>query len=148
LQEMSTLFGTFIILWTVILVLLLTIGGFFMFRKFLKSMPKQDGMSELDWQDYYIDKTKKMWTEDTRELLNDLVKPVPELFRDVARRSIAAKIGKLALEEGAGEISQDLVVKGYIMATPARDHKFLVAHLKEKQIDFSPYEQHLKIKAE
>lgn len=117
MQEMSTLFGTFIILWTVVLVLLLTIGGFFMFRKFLKSMPKQDGMSELDWQDYYIDKTKKMWTEETRELLNDLVKPVPELFRDVARRSIAAKIGKLALEEGAGEISQDLVVKGYIMAT-------------------------------
>ncbi len=119
-----------------------------MFRKFLKSMPKQDGKSELDWQDYYIDQTREMWTEETQQLLNELVQPVPQLFRDVAKRSIAAKIGKLALEQGANQIGQNLVVQGYIIATPARDHKWLVAHLKEKQIDFSPYKQYLKIKVE
>ncbi|AMA72291.1 DUF2621 family protein [Aneurinibacillus thermoaerophilus] len=145
---MSAWFGSFIIVWMIILISLFAIGGFFMFRKFLKAMPKQDGMSELDWQDYYIEKTRQMWTEDTMELLNELVTPVPKLFRDVARRSIAAKIGKLALEEGAEKITKDLVIKGYILATPARDHKFLVAHLKMKQIDFSPYKQHLKIHVE
>lgn len=145
---MSAWFGSFIIFWMVILVSLFAIGGFFMFRKFLKSMPKQDGMSELDWQDHYIDKTREMWTEETRELLDELVSPVPKLFRDVARRSIAAKIGQLALEEGAEQMTTDLVLKGYILATPARDHKFLIAHLKKKQIDFTPYKQHLKIKTE
>jgi hypothetical protein len=145
---MSAWFGSFIIFWMVILVSLFAIGGFFMFRKFLKSMPKQDGRSELDWQDHYIDKTREMWTEETRELLDELVSPVPKLFRDVARRSIAAKIGQLALEEGAEQMTTNLVLKGYILATPARDHKFLIAHLKKKQIDFTPYKQHLKINVE
>jgi hypothetical protein len=145
ITKMSAWFGSFIIIWTIGLVLLIAIGGFFMFRKFLKSMPKQDGMSELDWQDYYINKTRDMWTEDTTELLNELVSPVPQLFRDVARRSIAGKIGKLALEEGATTITTDLVIKGYILATPARDHKFLIAHLEKKQIDFSPYREHIKM---
>lgn len=142
---MSVWFGSFIIVWTVLLVLLLAVGGFFMFRKFLKSMPKQDGMSELDWQDHYIDRTRHMWTDETTELLDELISPVPQLFRDVARRSIAGKIGMLALEAGDKQITTDLVIKGYILATPARDHKFLVAHLQKKQIDFSPYKQHLKI---
>lgn len=108
-------------------------------------MPKQDGMSELDWQDHYIDRTHHMWTDETTELLDELISPVPQLFRDVARRSIAGKIGMLALEAGNEQITTDLVIKGYILATPARDHKFLVAHLQKKQIDFSPYKQHLKI---
>mgnify|MGYP001324216769 CR=1 FL=1 len=117
-----------------------------MFRKFLKSMPKQDGMSELDWQDYYINQSLPLWTDETKQLLNELVMPVPELFRDTAKRTIAAKIGQLALEEGAEKIDQDLVLKGYILATPARDHKWLVAHLKKKRIDYSPYLHLLKVK--
>jgi hypothetical protein len=143
---LSGLFGSFIVLWSIVLISLMAIGGYFMFRKFLKSMPKQDGMSDLDWQDHYIDQTRSFWTDETLVLLEDLVKPVPELFRDVARRSIASKIGKLAMEEGATKMNQDLVIKGYIIATPARDHKWLVAHLKEKQIDFTPYQHHLKVK--
>lgn len=117
-----------------------------MFRKFLKSMPKQDGKSDLDWQDFYIDQTRALWTEDTLHLLDELVEPVPTLFRDVAKRSIAGKIGQLAMNEKATQINQDLVIKGYILATPARDHKWLVARLKEKQIDFTAYRNHLKVK--
>ncbi|USG63726.1 DUF2621 domain-containing protein [Brevibacillus ruminantium] len=147
MSEMSTGFSVFIIGWSIVLVGLVGIGGFFMFRKFLKSMPKQDGKSDLDWQDYYIDQTRSMWTEEGLELLNELVDPVPQLFRDVARRSIAAKIGKLALEEKATEISIDLIIKGYIIATPKRDHKFLISHLQKKQIDYSPYEKYLSSEA-
>jgi hypothetical protein len=121
-----------------------SIGGYFMIRKFLKSMPKSDGKSELDWQNYYIDQTRSLWTDETMDLLNELVSPVPELFRDVARRSIAAKIGQLALEEKSKVISQDLVIRGYIVATPPRDHKWLIKRLKEKQIDFAPYQQLMK----
>jgi hypothetical protein len=70
-----------------------------------------------------------------------LVSPVPELFRDVARHKIAGKIGELALKENAKRITQDLVIRGYIIATPKRDHKFLVKKLKQKQIDLTPFKQ-------
>jgi hypothetical protein len=64
---------------------------------------------------------------------------VPELFRDVARAKIAGKIGEIALKENAERITQDLVIRGYITATPKRDHKFLLKRLKEKEIDHTPY---------
>jgi len=111
-----------------------------MFRKFLKRLPKEDGKSELDWEEYYIQQTRHLWSEEQKALLEELVAPVPELFRDVARQKIAAKIGQLALEEKAPSITQDLVIRGYIIATPKRDHKFLIKRLKEKNIDYSKYE--------
>ncbi|UOY89227.1 DUF2621 family protein [Bacillus glycinifermentans] len=127
------------LLWIVTMIVLLSIGGFFMFRKFLKRFPKEDGKSELDWQDYYIEQTRHMWKQEEKELLEELVSPVPELFRDTAKAKIAGKIGELALKENAGSIDQDLIVRGYILATPKRDHKFLLKRLKEKNIDHSPY---------
>ncbi|WP_257350501.1 DUF2621 domain-containing protein [Pseudalkalibacillus decolorationis] len=137
---LSGWFGGFIVLWTIILITLMAIGGFFMFRKFLKRLPKEDGMSILDWQDKYIKETKHLWNDDQKLLLEELVQPVPELFRDVAREKIAGKIGELALKERATEINQDLIIRGYIIATPKRDHKFLIKKLNQKQIDLSPYE--------
>ena len=129
----------FILFWVVFLISMFAIGGFFMFRKFLQRMPKEDGKSDLDWQDYYLEKTKHLWKQNEKDLLEDLVEPVPELFRDVARAKIAGKIGQLALKENAQSITLDLVIRGYILATPKRDHKFLIKRLNEKQIDFSAY---------
>ena len=133
-------FSWFIVIWTVILLGLMSIGGYFMFRKFLKRLPKEDGMSILDWEEHYIDETKHLWKAEQKALLEELVSPVPELFRDVARSKIAGKIGALALEEQASQITEDLIIKGYILATPKRDHKFLIKKLKEKQIDYSRYQ--------
>lgn len=138
--------GSLVLLWTIFLFVFFAIGGYFMFRKFLKSMPKQDGKSDLDWQDYYIDQTRHLWDEKTLELLGELVQPVPELFRDVARRSIAGKIGELALQEKVKQIDQDLIIRGYIIATPKRDHKWLISHLEEKGIDYTPFNTLLKSK--
>ncbi|QGQ46278.1 DUF2621 domain-containing protein [Metabacillus sediminilitoris] len=129
----------FIMFWVVFLISMLAIGGFFMFRKFLQRLPKEDGKSDLDWQDYYLEKTRHLWKQEEKNFLEDLVEPVPELFRDVARAKIAGKIGQLALNEKASNITQDLIIRGYIMATPKRDHKFLIKRLNEKQIDFSKY---------
>ncbi|ACJ33863.1 Uncharacterized conserved protein [Anoxybacillus flavithermus WK1] len=137
----------FILFWVVFLLVTMSIGGFFMFRKFLKRLPKEDGKSELDWQQYYIEQTRHLWSEKEKALLEDLVRPVPELFRDVARQKIAGKIGELALQENANQITEDLVVRGYILATPKRDHKFLVKALREKQIDFTKYEHLLTKKS-
>ncbi|AST07354.1 DUF2621 domain-containing protein [Anoxybacillus sp. LAT_35] len=137
----------FILFWVVFLLVTMSIGGFFMFRKFLKRLPKEDGKSELDWQQYYIEQTRHLWSEKEKALLEDLVRPVPELFRDVARQKIAGKIGELALQENANQITEDLVVRGYILATPKRDHKFLIKALREKQIDFTKYEHLLTKKS-
>jgi hypothetical protein len=130
----------FILFWVVILVGSFAIGGFFMFRKFLKKMPKEDGKSVMDWEEHYVNESRHLWGPEEKELLEDLVSPVPELFRDVARHKIAGKIGEIAIKEKAPKISQDLVIRGYIQATPKRDHKFLRKKLFENRIDVAPFE--------
>lgn len=136
---MSGGFAVFILIWVLLLITLMSIGGFFMFRKFLKRLPKEDGKSLLDWEEYYVKKTRSMWTDKNLALLEELVTPVPELFRDVARQKIAGKIGELAIEKKVRRINQELLIEGYIRATPKRDHKFLLKKLEEKNIDITPY---------
>ncbi|MDM5295174.1 DUF2621 domain-containing protein [Peribacillus simplex] len=137
---LSGWFLWFILFWVALLIILMSIGGFFMFRKFLKRFPKEDGKSDMDWEEYYLDQTKHLWSNQQKELLEDLVSPVPELFRDVARHKIAGKIGELALKEKAGDITEELVIRGYIIATPKRDHKFLQKKLAERKVNMGPYE--------
>ncbi|SEP60749.1 DUF2621 family protein [Piscibacillus halophilus] len=141
---MSETVGYLMILWGLIMITLLGIGGFFMFRKFLKKLPKDDGKSIIDWEEYYVEQTLHMWGEDEKKLLNELVEPVPQLFRDVAKQKIAAKIGEVALQKKKRKITLDTIIEGYILATPKRDHKFLIKRLNEKNIDFSPYEHLLE----
>ena len=142
---MDTFIALLIIGWTTLLVVLMGIGGFFMFRKFLKKMPKADGKSIIDWDEYYIDESLHMWDDDSKKLLNELVEPVPQLFRDVAKQKIAAKIAELALARRKEKITLDVMIEGYIKATPKRDHKFLVKTLNEKNIDFNRYEHLLEL---
>ena len=139
-MDLSGWFLWFILFWVVALVALMGIGGFFMFRKFLKALPKNDGKSDLDWQNFYLDKTIHLWGEEAKVLLNELVSPVPELFRQVAKEKIAGKIGEIALHEHATAINNDLIIRGYIQATPKRDHKFLRKKLDQMSIDVAPYE--------
>jgi hypothetical protein len=129
----------FILFWVVILASSFGIGGFFMFRKFLKKMPKEDGKSVMDWEEHYVNESRHLWSDPEKALLDDLVSPVPELFRDVAKHKIAGKIGELALKERAGKITEELVIRGYIQATPKRDHKFLRKKLFENRIDVAPF---------
>ncbi|MCU7558649.1 DUF2621 domain-containing protein [Macrococcus capreoli] len=141
---MNDWFMIFIFLWTLFFITLLAIGGFFMFRKFLKRMPKEDGKSELDWQDYYINKALPLWGDDAKSLLNELVSPVPELFRNVAKERIAGRISKIALDENASRIELDHILRGYIIATPKRDHPFMKKKLNQLGIDYAPYEKYFK----
>ncbi|MFE6169611.1 DUF2621 domain-containing protein [Viridibacillus arvi] len=131
----------FILIWVVLFIGLMAIGGFFMFRKFLKRMPKEDGKSAMDWEEHYVGETIHLWGDDSKALLTELVSPVPDLFRPVAKQKIAGKIGELALEEKASSITFDLIIRGYIIASPKRDHKFLRKKLSQMKIDTTPYEQ-------
>ncbi|MCD5322788.1 MULTISPECIES: DUF2621 domain-containing protein [Pontibacillus] len=137
---MNSTFALFILGWTVVMVALLAIGGYFMFRKFLKRLPKEDGKSIIDWEEHYIEETLHMWNDEQKAFLEELVTPVPELFRDVAKQKIAARIAQVALQKKAKTITQDIIIEGYILATPKRDHKFLKKTLHEKNIDVQPYQ--------
>lgn len=141
---MSNGFILFIVAWCVFFIVIMAIGGFFMFRKFLKSMPKEDGKSTLDWQDYYIHTALHLWDEQGKNLLNELVSPVPELFRNVAKSKIAGKISQIALDKKVEIISFDEIIQGYIEATPERDHKFLRKKLNEMNIQVENYEHFFK----
>src|SRR5690606_10194205 len=129
-----------ILFWIFFLPVFLGIGGYFMFRKFLKSLPKKDGKSDLDWEIYYVEQTKDLWDQETLSLLEELVSPVPKPFRDVARQKIQGKIGEIALKEKVNKITNDIIIKGYIIATPKRDHKFLRKKLSEMDICIEKYE--------
>lgn len=142
---LSGWFLWFILFWVVILVGLFAIGGFFMFRKFLKKLPKEDGKSIIDWEEHYVNESIHLWDDKSKELLEELCSPVPELFRPVAKQKIGAKIGQLALEEKAKNINLDVMIRGYIIATPKRDHKFLRKKLAEMEIDVEPYEKYFEL---
>lgn len=116
-----------------------------MFRKFLKQLPKEDGKSVMDWENYYFDKTKHMWPDDEKALLEELVSPVPELFRDAARQAIVSKIGEVALNKKENIITRETLIEGYILGTPKRDHRFLRKKLEEKEIKIAPYEHLFKL---
>ncbi|MFD0714782.1 DUF2621 domain-containing protein [Paenibacillus sp. GCM10027626] len=133
-------FMYFIVFWAIVLLVFMAIGGFFMFRKFLKVLPKKDGKSKLDWQNYWVERSRGMWPEETKDFLEQLVSPVPSAFRDIARHSIAAKIAEVAIESGAAEVNRDHCIEGYIRATPKRDYRSLVSFLKKQGIDYAPYE--------
>ena len=135
----------FILFWVVVLVGLFAIGGFFMFRKFLKLFPKADGKSTIDWEEYYVNESLHLWGQEAKDLLEELCSPVPELFRPVAKQKIGAKIGQLALEEKAKKIDLDVIIRGYIIATPKRDHKFLRKKLNDMEIDVAPYEAFFEV---
>lgn len=135
-------FMYFIVFWAVVMVLAMSIGGFFMFRKFLKVLPMRDGKSKLDWQNYWVERSRSMWGEEAKQFLDELVSPVPQAFRDIAKHSIAAKIGQVAIEQGAKTVTREHCIEGYIRATPQRDYRSLVNFLDKRGIDYAPY-QHL-----
>ncbi|KIL35892.1 hypothetical protein SD71_10930 [Cohnella kolymensis] len=137
-------FMYFIWFWTIVLVLFMSIGGFFMFRKFLKVLPQRDGKSKLDWQNYWVERSRELWTDESKAMLDKLVSPVPTPFRDIARHSIAAKIGQLAVESGASEVTREHCIEGYILATPRRDYRSLMDFLDKNQIDYSAYNHLLR----
>ncbi|MDP5276301.1 DUF2621 domain-containing protein [Chengkuizengella axinellae] len=141
---MSTGFSWFIFVWVFILISFMSIGGYFMFRKFLKVLPQADGKSKLDWQNHYVEKSRHLWTEESKDFLEELVSPVPTAFRDIAKHTIAAKIGQVALEHNASEVTREHCIEGYILATPKRDYRSLITFLEKNKIDYSAYKHLLK----
>ncbi|AUD13876.1 DUF2621 domain-containing protein [Planococcus sp. MB-3u-03] len=92
--------------------------------KFLKSMPKEDGLSDLNWEEYYVEK-RSTYGEPKKRALERIgtagAGPFPPggetENRGAHRRDPAGgKAKKMELQH---------IIRGYIQATPKRDHKFL-----------------------
>lgn len=62
-----------IVFWGFFMIGFMAIGGYFMFRKFLKQLPKEDGKSMMDWELHFIEKSKHMWNQEEKDLLEELV---------------------------------------------------------------------------
>ncbi|MCT8137304.1 DUF2621 family protein [Anaerobacillus sp. CMMVII] len=78
------------------------------------------------------------WNTEAKELLEELLKPIPIFARPMARKGIEKKIKDVA----AGEtITKEDVVKGYIIASPGAMQDRAVKLLKSKKIDLTPYEE-------
>ncbi len=78
------------------------------------------------------------WNTDAKELLEELLKPIPIFARPMARKGIEKKIIDVATGD---TISTEDVIKGYIVASPGVMQDRAVKLLKAKKIDLTPYEE-------
>lgn len=141
---MNTWMQWVILFWSVTMITFIAIGGFFMFRKFLRVLPKKNGLSEEMRREAMIEQSLPLWNEEGKALLNELVRPVPSLFRDAAKKAIAAKIAEIALARHVASIDEKIILEGYILATPRQDHRFLWKHVERLGLDVSEFEDLIK----
>lgn len=80
------------------------------------------------------------WDQEARDLLDELVKPIPIFARPMAKKGIESKILAAANEK----VTRDSVVKGYLIASPGNMQERAVKMLKAKGIDLSAYEELLQ----
>lgn len=81
------------------------------------------------------------WNQEAKDLLEELVKPIPVFVRPMAKK----KIETIILDGVEGEIvSKADVVKGYIIASPGNMQERAIKLLKAKGIDLAPYEDLLQ----
>lgn len=81
------------------------------------------------------------WNQDAKELLEELVKPIPVFARPMAKKKIEGVIKSVV--EG-DTVTKDDVVKGYILASPGDMQDRAVKMLKAKKIDLTPFEDILE----
>ena len=77
------------------------------------------------------------WNQDAKDLLEELVKPIPIFARPMAKKKIEGIILKGVEGE---EVTKGDVVKGYIVASPGNMQERAIKLLKAKKIDLTPYE--------
>jgi hypothetical protein len=77
------------------------------------------------------------WNQDAKDLLEELVKPIPVFVRPMVKK----KIESIILDGVKGEnVCKDDVVKGYIIASPGEMQERAIKLLKAKGIDLAPFD--------
>lgn len=83
------------------------------------------------------------WDEEAEQLLEALLRMVPDTLRSLAEGAARAEAEGFANERGAGAVETDDVVRGWIETTPADQRNGLVAVLEELGIDPEGYADEL-----
>lgn len=84
------------------------------------------------------------YTTETKNLLDELVSPIPFLFRSAAKKMIDKKIREVAADKGQTKIDRDTVIRGYLLASQGKDMDRVKSFLISKGIDLSPYQDLIK----
>lgn len=81
------------------------------------------------------------WNQEAKDLLEELIKPIPPFVRPMAKKKIEGFI----LDGVSGElVTKEDVVKGYIVASPGDMQERAVKLLKSKGIELTSYESLLE----
>lgn len=78
------------------------------------------------------------WQQDAKELLEELLKPIPIFARPMAKKGIEKSI--LAAADGKDTVTVNEVAQGYIAASSGAMREKAVKLLKVKGIDASQFE--------
>lgn len=84
------------------------------------------------------------YTAKSKELLEQLLSPIPFLVRPMAKKMIDKKIREVASEKGHSQVEEDDVVRGYILAGENKDQEKIKDFLSKKGIDLSLYQELFK----
>lgn len=107
-----------------------------------------DGNTILVWRELTEDEydftpelpTETDWRPEAEDLLKQLLKRVPALFRATARKRTTRAIEELSRSENR-TIDREQVIRGYIMATPKFMRSQLIGPMKEEGINTDNYQE-------
>jgi hypothetical protein len=77
--------------------------------------------------------TKMKWSDHARDLLNELISPVPSLERAEVKQAIKRQVEELASEAGHSSVNrEEWVVCGYWLSAPAPAKRLTEGYLRKK----------------
>jgi hypothetical protein len=79
------------------------------------------------------------YIKDAKDLLEELIAPIPVFVRPMAKKAIEKKIVEVAKENGHAQIEESDVLRGYILAGSGKDKERMKEFLSKKGIDLAPY---------
>ncbi|MGH9893587.1 MAG: DUF2621 family protein [bacterium] len=82
------------------------------------------------------------WSLRALDLLDLLVKDIPEAYRERQKRHAVEEVENYCRETRIREVGYDQVVVGYIRATPAHQRQGLRQVMKVKGVPVEKYEGH------
>ncbi|MGH8459209.1 MAG: DUF2621 family protein [Nevskiales bacterium] len=81
------------------------------------------------------------WTEEAREIIDDLLMELPLPVRDGVRQAAELRAEALAEDAGAGKVTLETAVRAFVESTPADLRQRLKHTLSYKGIDPEEYAQ-------
>jgi hypothetical protein len=79
------------------------------------------------------------YIKEAKDLLEELLAPIPVFVRPMARKAIEKKIVEVAEENGHQQVEPSDVLRGYIIAGSGKDKERLKEFLTRKGVDLTPY---------